>query len=187
MKIITTLIPLLIVLFFFSCNTTQTTSKNPPKFPDDWYGTYKGNLEIYNFAQGKAMTLPMTTIISKTDTANRWRWCSIVIYNGQEIVKDYAVVRHDTMPPNHYVMDENNGIFLDMTLLDNAFYDYFEVGKLGLYSISRLVGKNLHFEVTSFPLDSEKHSIFPMSETDMDTIKSFRVISTQKALLKKIK
>lgn len=187
MKIIK-LFPLFFVLLFLACNTTKNTSKkSPPKFPEDWLGTYQGNLDIFDFKAGKTMSLPMTIIVSKTDTVNRWRWYSKAIFNGKDIIKDYAVVRHDSMPPNQYIMDENNGIYLDRTLIDDAFYDYFEVNNLGLYGVTRLVGKDMFFEITFFPLTSEKHSIFPMSETDMDTVASFRVIGTQKAFLKRIK
>ena len=179
----------LFLLAYTACkpldNTTQTKEK--AIFPDDWMGHYQGNLELVNAIQGKTMTLPMTLIISPTDTVNRWRWYSKAIYQGQEIIKDYALYRTDSMPPNHFIMDENNGIYLDRILLDGGFYDYFEVGQLGLYGITKKVGDDIHFEIASFPLQSKRYSTYESSEFKVDTIISYKVINTQKVLLKRVK
>lgn len=177
-------------LLFLACSPRARNLKNTPtstKFPDDWLGKYQGNLELFNAEKGKTMELPMTVIISETDTANRWHWYSKVLYNGNEIIKDYALFRHDSMPKNHFIMDENNGILLDRVLNDDAFYDYFEVGNLGLYGITRKVGDNIHFEIASFPLSSKTYSTYQGQEFEVDTVTSFKVINTQKVLLKPVK
>ncbi|WMX17227.1 MULTISPECIES: hypothetical protein [unclassified Aureispira] len=184
-----------IVLFFLACNPSSQKlhhSKNLPsksmaQFPEDWLGKYQGNLELFNAQKGKTMELPMTVIISETDTVNRWRWYSKAIFNGKEIIKDYALTRHDSMPKNHFIMDENNGILLDRILLDDAFYDYFEVGNLGLYGITRKVGHNIHFEIASFPLSSKTYSTYKGQDFAVDTVTSFKVINTQKVILKRVK
>ncbi|BDS12261.1 hypothetical protein [Aureispira anguillae] len=193
---------IIVILFLLSCLaiaacTPPTTdpskkekktipNKTSAQFPEGWIGKYQGNLALINAQKGKTMELPMTLIISRTDTANRWRWYSKALYNGKEIIKDYALVRHDSMPENHFIMDENNGILLDRVLLDNAFYDYFEVGNLGLYGITRKVGDDIHFEIASFPLSSSSHSTYQKDETTVDTVTSFKVINTQKVLLKRV-
>lgn len=177
-------------LFFTACKSTSKSLKNTPtsaNFPEDWLGKYQGNLVLYNAQKGKTMELPMTVIISETDTANRWHWYSKALYNGNEIIKDYALVRHDSMPKNHFIMDENNGILLDRVLLDDAFYDYFEVGNLGLYGITRKVGDDIHFEIASFPLNSKTYSTYQGQNFEVDTVTSFKVINTQKVLLKRVK
>lgn len=173
-----------------SKKTSNINSSNTPtstKFPEDWLGEYTGNLALFNAEKGKMMELPMTIIISETDIKNRWKWFSKTIYNGQEIIKDYALTRHDSMPKNHFIMDENNGILLDRVLLDNAFYDYFEVGDLGLYGITRKVGNDIHFEIASFPLSAQTHSFYKGEDFEVDTVTSFKVINTQKVLLKRVK
>ena len=178
----------LLALCLAACQTTKsTTTTAPPKFPEDWLGTYQGNLQLINAERGAFLELPMTVKITATDTANRWRWYSKSIYNGKEIVKDYALVRHDSMPANHFLMDENNGIFLDRVLLGDAFYDYFEVSGTGLYGITRKVGDDLHFEIASFPLASRTHSTYQGTDFDVDTVFSYKVINTQKVLLKRVK
>jgi len=133
------------------------------------------------------MELPMTIIISETDTINRWHWYSKAIYKGKEIIKDYHLIRHDSMPKNHYYMDENNGILLDRVFLGNAFYDYFEVAGTGLYGVTRKEGDDIHFEISSFALSSKTYSTYQGSEFDVDTVTSFKVVNTQKVLLKRKK
>ncbi|CAA6799855.1 MAG: Unknown protein [uncultured Aureispira sp.] len=177
-------------LLFGACSpSAKHLKKKPPstKFPEDWLGKYQGNLELFNAQKGKVMELPMTIIISKTDTANRWHWYSKALYKGKEIIKDYALFRHDSMPKNHFIMDENNGILLDRVLLDDAFYDYFEVSNLGLYGITRKVGDDIHVEIASFPLSSNTHSTYEGQDFDVDTVTSFKVINTQKVLLKRVR
>ncbi len=162
----------------------------PPQtavFPDDWLGHYQGDLQIINAENGITMSLPMTVIISETDTVNRWRWHSTALYQGREIIKNYALFRTDSMPKNHFLMDENNGIYLDRVLLDNGFYDYFEVGNLGLYGITKKVGDDIHFEIASFPLESKTYSTYEGTEFQVDTITSYTVINTQKVILRRIK
>lgn len=178
------------IVLFIACHPNlKDIERNPtaPKFPEDWLGKYQGNLELFNAKKGKTMELPMTIIISTTDTLNRWRWYSKAMFNGKEIIKDYALVRHDSMPKNHFIMDENNGILLDRVLLDDAFYDYFEVGNVGLYGITRKVGDNIHFEIASFPLSSKTYSTYQGADFDVDTVTSFKVVNTQKVLLRRVK
>lgn len=164
-----------------------TTNQQTAVFPDDWLGHYQGDLQLINAERGTTMSLPMTVIISETDTINRWRWYSKSLYKGKEIIKDYVLFRTDSMLKNHFLVDENNGIFLDRVLLDNGFYDYFEVGNLGLYGITKKVGDDIHFEIASFPLNSKTYSIYEGSDFQVDTITSYKVINTQKVILKRVK
>lgn len=189
MKLVCVLLLWLSLLFAACSPTLKNLDKTPSStnFPEDWLGTYQGNLELFNAKKGKTMELPMTIIISETDTANRWHWYSKALYKGNEIIKDYALFRHDSMPKNHFIMDENNGILLDRVLLDDAFYDYFEVGNLGLYGITRKVGDDIHFEIASFPLNSKTYSTYQGEDFEVDTVTSFKVINTQKVLLKRVK
>lgn len=170
-----------------ACQSTKNTPSKPAVFPDDWLGHYEGELKLINAERGQTMSLPMTVIISETDTLNRWNWYSKTMYQGKEIIKDYALVRTDSMPKNHFLMDENNGIYLDRVLLDNGFYDYFEVGNLGLYGITKKVGDDIHFEIASFSLDSKTYSTYQGTEFQVDTVTSYKVINTQKVVLKRVK
>jgi hypothetical protein len=158
-----------------------------PTFPQGWLGEYQGELKLVNAERGEHMRLPMTVIISATDTVNRWRWYSKSVYQGREIIKDYALFRTDSMPKNHFLMDENNGIYLDRVFLDGGFYDYFEVSGLGLYGITKKVGDDIHFEIASFPLSNRTYSTYKGSEFEVDTVASYKVINTQKVILKRVK
>ena len=84
------------------------------------------------------------------------------------------------------LMDENNGIYLDRVLMDNAFYDYFEVRGLGLYGITRRVKEGISFEMASFQLASVNHTRYQGNEFDVDSVGSYKVTNTQKALLRPI-
>jgi len=177
---------LILLVFFWSCATTsKTTTPVSYNFPDDWLGTYEGELEMWNAERGALQKFPMVVKITETDTANRYRWWSKVVFNGKDIIKDYNLFRTDSMAANHYLMDENNGIYLDRVLLDNSFYDYFEVSNLGLYGITRRVPEGLTFEIASFQLASVSHTRYEGNDFQVDSVASYKVTNTQKALLKR--
>lgn len=180
---------IVIITILSSCATTKdkTTPTNSYQFPQDWVGTYEGNLEIWNAQRGMVQSCPMTLYVSATDTVGRYVWRSEMTYNGNKIIKDYNLVTHDSMPKNHFLMDENNGIFLDRVLLDDGFYDYFEVNGIGLYGITRRVKEGITFEIASFQLKSVQYSEYEGREFKVDSVASYKVVNTQKALLLKLK
>lgn len=185
-KIFLLLAPILFV--YLACHPINKTATTPKKaiFPDDWIGHYQGDLLLVSAEEDSALRIPMTLIISPTDTLNRWRWYSKSVYEGKENIKDYRLFRKDRMRKNHYIMDEGNGIFLDRILIDGCFYDYFEYGDLSLYVTTKKVGEDIHFEVASFPRKVKMYSYYE-EEATTDTIISYRVVNTQKAILKKVK
>lgn len=153
------------------------------KFPEDWYGSYSGELKLWNAEKGNHMSLPMVLEISKTEDSTKTRWYSSSKYMGKDVIKDYVIITHDSLPKNHFLMDENNGIYLDHVLLDDAFYDYFEVSGTGLYGITRRVPEGIEFEIASFPLGSPRYSRYNGYDFSVDTIISYPVINTQKVVL----
>ena len=180
---------LILLVFLWSCATTSTSTETKPEtynFPADWLGSYEGELEMWNAERGALQKFPMQVKITETDTANRYRWWSKMVFNGKDIIKDYNIFRTDDMPPNHYLMDENNGIYLDRILLDNSFYDYFQVGNLGIYGITRRVPAGMTFEMASFQLASVTYSRYESNNAQVDSVASYKVTNTQKALLKRI-
>jgi len=180
---------ILAVALLIGCTGSKDNDLNKQTFhfPADWLGQYEGTLELWNAKKGQHMQLPMYVEISKMEEPHHYRWYSKSTYKGREIVKDYTLYRTDSMPTNHYIIDENNGILLDRILLDDAFYDYFEVNGLGLYGISRRVKAGILFEIASFRLSSVSHSTYKSSDTKIDSVASYKVVNTQKVLLKKVK
>lgn len=93
------------------------------QFPEDWLGTYSGSLQAYRAGSNQNM-YPSEVIlnIAATTDSNRWEWSSVYIMDGREpIEKKYYIIQPDTLGPTQYIMDEDNGIFIDQHLYGNTF------------------------------------------------------------------
>lgn len=179
----------------FSCSATKTKFKNVNyDFPNDWLGTYTGTMQWYKGSEKKA-DIPITIEIIATKDSNSLVWRTS--YDSTKlipvkVVKDYKIVWNDSLEKGHFLMDEQNGIFLDMRLIDNTIYSCFDVLNQAkaktnrLVSIDRLLTKNvLYHEVISYQEPENKTGNEGQSEGF--TVKSTQKVSTQKATLKRVK
>jgi len=176
-----------------NANNTDNNEQKVYKFPDDWFGTYKGEMNWYVGSKLQAK-VPIAIQIFP-DSANPkdiiWR----TTYDSTaavpfKVVKDYTIIKPDSLKNGHYLMDEKNGIYLDMRLIDNTLYSCFDVRSYNstsrLISIETLLpGKNLYHEVISYKEPDKKSGDSGASEGF--SVRSTSEISTQKATLKLMK
>lgn len=187
-KILTQLNSLAIFLFLLNSCQSIPKSDKLPVFPEDWLGTYQGKIEMYNPKMGKYLDIGLKIVISETDTINRWQWQTYYDeFRGQKVTKDYAVFQTDSMPKGHYKLDENNGILLDRVLMGNTFYECFDIAGQGICSTTRLEGNTLYFEVYSYAKKNGNLLSIPNNQESLDTIVSYPLQYTQKAILKRVK
>ena len=149
---------------------------------------YKGNLEW--FSKKGPIDIPVQIEIRPIDSLENtylWRTTYDSTAKFPQVVKDYYLVHSDTLAEGHYLIDERNGIYLDMILVDNSFYSNFEVSNSSILSIDRLQADgSLHHEIISSYFDSARNS-GAESEGEYFAVKSYSKISVQKAVLSKIK
>jgi hypothetical protein len=111
---------------------------------DAWVGVWKGQLQIFS-GEGKKQEIPMELHILPLDSGQRYIWK--IIYDKSP--RDYNLLPKEPLK-GIYTLDENNGIQMDMTLLDNSFVSCFEVMDNLLISSYRLEGKQIVSEIFSF-------------------------------------
>lgn len=118
-------------------------------FPEQWLGSYTGNLYIANPQEGITDTIPVTFDLLKTNTPNRWIYRFTYHYNNtKDLVKDYELFWEDSLKnPNHFLLDEKDGIYLDHYFLNNQFYGQFQIGKNAFTTLLKTDGKGLYFEI----------------------------------------
>jgi hypothetical protein len=155
------------------------------KFPEDWVGFYEGEMDWHS--QGKLNAkIPVTIEIAKIDSLeNTWLWKTI--YDSTErvprrVVKEYWVIKPDSLADHQFIMDERNGILLDMNLIDNTFYTSFEVASNRLLSTSRLVHDKLYHEILMSPLAKSRKS-YAVEGKDTFHVEGLKDIVVQKAVL----
>ena len=132
-----------IIMCCLSCgpnNKKQSTSKQEFTFPEDWLGTWTGDLEIFKNGE-KVQQIPMQIINNRTEYSDTLLWA--IIY-GEDTIKglrEYYLIL-DSLEDNHYIIDERNSILIDGYVFDNAYFSTFSVMESQITSIYRLINSN---------------------------------------------
>lgn len=154
-------------------------------FPEDWIGVYEGEMEWYSNGRLNAK-IPLRVEVYKVDSLeNTWGWRST--YDSTEavpyeVVKDYLVIQKDTSIEHKYVMDEQNGILLDMNLIDNTFYTSFEVASNRILSTNKLIHDKLYHELIMSPVTKNRET-FATEGQDTFFVDGMQEVVIQKAIL----
>jgi len=132
-----------LILFFVSfLSFGQTDSIT---FPQDFFGIYKGNLQITN-ARGK-QTIQMEFHLNQTDSIGKYQYMLVYIMDGNRQERKYNLLEKDASK-GEYIVDENNGILLDAKLIDNTIFSMFEVQGSILTTTERFYKDSMDFEIT---------------------------------------
>jgi hypothetical protein len=189
------LVGLMCVTLFAACSksiTKSTKVENPisnevivkpkEKFPEAWFGEWTGTLDIFN-NKGLSQSVPMTCLMSKTDTAGVFNWN--IIY-GEDRVKGLRpyLLRTIDAAKGQYLCDEMNTIKMESYLLGNKLFCSYTVAGNWISSTYEKDGDTLVFEII---FGKEK----PVSESggqkfkdeDVPVVKTFPVVIHQKAIL----
>ncbi|WP_299890356.1 hypothetical protein [uncultured Lacinutrix sp.] len=167
------ILSIVIVLLSFSAEA-QTEIKT---FPQDYFGIYKGNLEITN-AKGKK-SIGMEFHLTKTDSVGIYNYKIVYIFDGKRNDRNYTLKTIDAQK-GEYVIDENNGIILRAKLVDNVLYNVFEVEGNLLMTTEAFFEDYMTFEIV-FSAKQAK-TITKTTEDETEVI-SYPVTVTQKARL----
>jgi hypothetical protein len=163
-----------IILAYFSANA-QTDSL---QFPQDFYGIYKGDLNIIN-SRGR-QTIQMEFHLNKTDSIGKYQYMLVYIMDGDRQERKYHLIEKD-VSKGEYIVDENNGILLDAKLIDNTIYSMFEVQDNILTTTERFYKDAMDFEIT-VTNKTEKVTTGTTGE-DATEVVSYPIFAVQKAHL----
>ena len=161
----------------------------PPKkgdnFPESWFGTWVGTLEIYN-AKGLKQSITMECFMSATDTAGVFNWHIIYGSDREKGLRPY-ILRTIDSSKGHYVCDELNTIKMESYLLGNKLFCYFIVeGNVIMSTYEKTADGKMLFEII-FSKDkavSETGNQVVKGDT-IPTVKTYPVIVSQRAVLTK--
>lgn len=149
---------LVFILLTFVCYSQNKQST----FPEDFYGKYKGKLNIVN-PNGK-MEIDMEFHLFPTDSSGKYQYT--IIYASENINQErkYLLIEKDKSK-GYYIIDENNGIFLDAKLLNNTLYSVFEVQGNILTTTEKFYEDYLDFEI----IFMNKEKVNKSGNTDSET------------------
>ena len=171
MKIIST--ALLILLVLTKVQAQDTTL---------WQGHYTGELKSESI-NGKTNFYPMELKIEAVDD-NTYKW--IIIYgkegDSSRSERNYLLKRTDK--ENHFIIDEQNTILLDLNLINNSFYSIFEVQNNLMLVEYRLSENQIDFILTSGQGRTETGNSTHEGE-EIPMVYSYKTTTRQHAVLKK--
>lgn len=157
--------------------------------PSQWIGEYSGIMTLNNVgSEPFTLHIDFTFTEIKKDSA----WTYTMCYNSDrfgEMVKDYRILKAPNTDPSHFLMDEQNGIVMDLSFMNNGFYEFFEIdGVQGsmFATILKKQGEDIYFEIFGSSNTPERRSHIDASEESpaMDVL-SYKPNFTQSVLLKR--
>jgi len=182
------ILSVLLILFSISAYT-QTTSMDE-SFPGSWLGTYKGQMYMFKPGYGIADSVSVKLELLPTDISNQWVYRMTYFGNKKygKIIKDYLIVKPDSLAAGTYLLDEKDGIIIQQTLIGNTFYSNFSVGDTYLNSIMSKTGDQIYFEIFQSTI---KESLITKNRAEegqiVFVVKSYPTFTTQKVKLIKEK
>ncbi|MES2778763.1 MAG: hypothetical protein V4651_02600 [Bacteroidota bacterium] len=142
-----------------------------------WFGEWKGSLELYKPDGSIDKTVPMDLLIKPTadSLAVQWR----ITYNKQD-VRDYSM-RTDDASAGKFVLDEKNGISIDVRRFGNVLLSSFEVQDYQISDSYEMRGVTMIFTLTSS--STNIHTRSGKGTEQSPTVKSMPLNVFQRAVL----
>ena len=94
------------------------------EIPKEYLGNYKGELKIYN--PEIVSKLDMELEISASDTPGNYNYILRYLSKEKPDIRTYNLIASDSTT-NRFILDENNGIKIPTTYVDNTLQSFFQV------------------------------------------------------------
>jgi hypothetical protein len=159
-------------------------SSSQNEFPESWIGTYSGNMLIANpnVALDTA-EIEFEFIELIKDSA----WTYKMTFHSKKygnIVKDYVIRSESEGDKENLILDELNGIYMEMTLLNGTLYGMYEVmGYMYIVSM-RKIGDDLLYDLFGGPMEDPLVSSAKEGDQEIEAL-SHKPNVAQSALLKR--
>jgi hypothetical protein len=173
---------LLVCLTIVLAHTMLGCAMTPPRFPEDWLGSWAGEVTPYS-ANGANDRFGMRLDITRTDDPSCFDWT--ITYSGSAgtQVRAYSLVVRDAAA-GRFAIDERNGIVLEQQLLGDALYSWFDVAGTRLCVRERLVrtsgDEHIEVEIAS-ARDRDATATGPSGEVSCRPL-----VSVQRARLERV-
>ncbi len=122
-------------------------------FPNDWLGSYEGKMLIANAGQ-PTDTIDVSYEMVTLEKDSVWTY-KMTFYSEKygTIVKDYKIVAKSKENKLNYLLDENNGIVMEMTFMDGTFYGMYEVMDMMYITTMRYTRENaIYYDLFAAPM-----------------------------------
>jgi hypothetical protein len=157
---------LVICTLFFS-----GTSLLFAQFPDSWTGKYSGKMYLSNVS-APTDSVDVSLEIKTVHADSVWTFNMHYTSNRiGKIEKNYLIIRRN----GKFIMDEGNGILIEMSYMNDAFYEFYTVEGMMFSTTMRKTGDSIFFEIYGA---SEKPTLSTESAPDENS-KVYKVNSNK--------
>ena len=173
----------IVQVFALICLATNLFSQ-PASFPSDWMGVWEGQLDIYRGPQ-KVDDLLMSLEVSPTDQADKYNY--FITYGvGEDALRPYSIKLLDSAK-GHFVLDEHNGIAIDMFLIGNRLVSTFEVMGSLIQTMTYRSGDKLIYEIIAGDFNAPSMSGDTIMGADtIPAVQAFPMRALQRAELTRV-
>ena len=121
------------------------------EFPKDWLGSYKGDMLIANMGR-PTDTIPVSYEMVTLEEDSVWSY-KMTFFSEKygTIVKDYKIVATAKDDKNNYLLDENNGIVMEISLMDGTFYGMYDVMDMMFITTMKYTDGNIYYDLFAAP------------------------------------
>lgn len=156
---------------------TSVNFTNAQSTLEEWEGIYEGEMVI-GFTERPNDSLHVRFEMLPLEKEASWTYK--MIYNSKrygEIIKDY-IIYQDGEGDKNFILDEKDGILIEMSLMNNCFYEMFEVMEQLFATTLCKDGDNLRFDL-AVSLKKKKRVSTTEPEGDEDPIEVISYKPTQ--------
>jgi hypothetical protein len=153
------------------------------KFPEDWIGTWKGEISWNRFGNDTVKDFKMQLRIQPADSVGHYTW-HIIYGDSSKDSRPYLMKAVDKNK-GHWLLDERNGIFIDHYYFAGKLSCAFTVQNTTIINNCWREGEELIVEF--YALSAKAVSTTGLNTDDSPIVNSYGVRSYQRAELKKSK
>lgn len=173
------LFQLTVFTFFISAGTLCAQVFNP----SEWIGKYAGTMNLSSGKNSQTVAVEFDFIEVKKDSI--WTYTINYIVEGKDpLMKDYRIKR---ITGNTFVLDEQDGVLIDLPFRNGAFLSIFEVEGMVHSSSMSLTDKGIRLELFGAMIDKPSRSTQTNEKENPLKVNSYAPSYAQTVLLKRRK
>lgn len=177
------ILSLLFILFFTNTVFSQDFDA------DSWVGKYAGMMQLSSI-NGWKDEVHVEFEFSEVIKDSVWTYA--MCYKSEklgEMVKDYRIIKVNGTVKSAFKLDEQDGIVIDMTYMNNSFFAMFEVEGMIHTSCMSLQETTIRFEMFGSNLESPSNitTSEPLGDSNESyTVSSYKPSYAQTVMLERI-
>ena len=167
-----------LIITFLCFQFSFGQENNNESFPENYFGIYKGELQIYG--KNATRTFPMEFHLLPSDSTGVYKY--MLVYGSGDVTeyRKYALIEKDK-EKGIYLLDELNGIQLDSRVVDNKMYFLFQVNDSLLTTFVTFESDHLNFEIIA--TDIKNKNVSGGQDEETPEVFSYPIGVIQKAIL----